>query len=225
MSIRFYRITGSLLHEAPSVLASGSFLTRYTFPMSSFTFHPVTPDRLADLDRFSRAHGKFRYCSCMRWRMPGAQYQKSTKEQRVVALEDRVRQSIPIGILAYLDGDPVGWCSVAPYATYVALQRYKALAPIDDTPVWSIVCFFVDAKVRRRGLTAGLLKAAVKYARSQGALVVEGYPVEPGSRLYTYMGSPAAFRKAGFQDVAPPERERRIMRCVVDKRALRKGTT
>ena len=100
------------------------------------TFHPVTPDRLADLARFSERHGKFRYCSCMRWRLASTDYRRATKEQRVAALSGLARGGTPIGVLAYLDGEPVGWCSIAPRGTYVALGRYKALAPIDAAPVW-----------------------------------------------------------------------------------------
>ena len=106
----------------------------------------------------------------------------------------------------------MGWCSIAPRETYVALGRYKALAPIDAAPVWSVVCFFVDRGARRAGLTRGLLRAAVGYAVAQGAKIVEGYPVDPGARLYTYMGSPATFRAAGFRDVTPRGRERPIFR-------------
>jgi GNAT superfamily N-acetyltransferase len=95
------------------------------------------------------------------------------------------------------------------------LERYQALLRVDDAPVWSVVCFFIDRRVRRQGLTLGLLKAAVEYARSQGAEIVEGYPVEPGSRLYTYMGSPSTFRRAGFHDVPPVGQARKVMRCVV----------
>ena len=110
---------------------------------------------------------------------------------------------------------PAG-CSVAPRETYGALERFKALRRIDDAPVWSVVCFFVDPRARRQGATLGLLKAAVAYARSCGAKVVEGYPVEPGPRLYTYMGSPSTFRAAGFRDVTPPARDRRVFRyCFV----------
>jgi len=79
-----------------------------------------------------------------------------------------------------------------------------------------VVCFFVDSRFRRRSITLGLLEAAVHYARSQGADVVEGYPVEPGSRLYTYMGSPSTFQKAGFNDVTPAEQRGRIVRYVVN---------
>src|SRR5262249_639684 len=142
-------------------------------------FHPVTRDSLPDLARFSEAHGKFRYCSCMRWRMRSTEFQHSTKEHRVAALDALVYEEIPVGVLAYADSEPVGWCSVAPRECYEALERYRALPRIDDAAVWSVVCFFVDRHVRRQGVTLGLLKAAVQYAQSQGARIIEGYPVEP----------------------------------------------
>jgi len=183
--------------------------------VSKLQFHPVTRERLADLARFSEQQGKFRYCSCMRWRMRSTEFQRSTREGRVAALEGLVRQGAPVGILAYSDGDPVGWCSIAPRQTYRALERYRALPRLDDAPVWSVVCFFVERHVRRQGITLGLLRAAVDYARSHGAKVIEGYPVEPGPRLYTYMGSPSTFRRAGFRDVTPAGQARQVMRYFV----------
>jgi len=179
-------------------------------------FHPVTAERLPDLQRFSDQHGKFRYCSCMRWRMKSTDYQRSTKESRIVAMEDLVRNGTPVGILAYQDGEPVGWCSVAPRETYAALERYGALPRIDNADgVWSVVCFFLDRRVRGQGATLGLLREAVEYARSQGAKIVEGYPVERGQHLYTYMGPPTAFEHAGFHDVKNPRGDRQIVRLDV----------
>jgi L-amino acid N-acyltransferase YncA len=177
-----------------------------------YQYHPVTPQRLADLERFSLAHGKFRYCSCMRWRLASADYKRSTKESRIATLDALVQHETPVGVLAYLNGEPVGWVSVAPRETYAALERFKALPRLDDSPVWSVVCFFIDRKERGQGLTLGLLRAAVDYATAQGAEVVEGYPVEPGARLYTYMGSVATFQEAGFHEVARPREGRPIMR-------------
>ncbi|HEX9055896.1 MAG TPA: GNAT family N-acetyltransferase [Ktedonobacterales bacterium] len=177
-----------------------------------YEFHAVTPERLPDLSRFSEGHGTFRYCSCMRWRLRSADFQRSTKEERVALLEHLVRGGTPVGILAYLDGEPVGWCSVAPRETYAALERYRAIPRLDDSPVWSVVCFFVDRRMRGQGLTRGLLRAAVEYARSRGAETIEGYPVEPGARLYTYIGSPETFLDAGFRDVTPPGQIRRVVR-------------
>lgn len=177
-----------------------------------FEFHPVTVDRLQDLDRFSRAHGRFRYCSCMRWRMRSTEYQASTKEERIAALEGLARKGTPVGVLAYSGGEPVGWCSIAPRETYAALERYRALPRIDDAPVWSVVCFFVDSRFRNKGLTLGLLKAAVRYARSLGAKIIEGYPVKPDEKLYTYMGAPSTFERAGFRDITPAHLTRKIVR-------------
>lgn len=178
-------------------------------------FFPVTRKRLADLDRFSKEHGKFRYCSCMRWRLTSSEYKKSTKPKRVAALNALVRKNVPVGILAYADGKPIGWCSIAPRKTFGALERFRALERIDDQPVWSVVCFFIDREMRNQQVTLGLLKAAVAYAKSRGAKTIEGYPVEPGPRLYTYMGSPTTFRKAGFRNVPPSRRPRIIMRRAV----------
>jgi len=183
--------------------------------MAALEYHPITRERLGDLRRFSEGHGKFRYCSCMRWRLPSAEFSRSTKESRVAALDGLVEAETPVGVLAYLDGEPVGWVSVAPRESYAALERYRALARVDAAPVWSVACFFVDRRVRRQGVTLGLLNAAVAYAQSQGATIIEGYPVAPDAHLYTYMGSPDTFRQAGFVDVTPAGRERLVMRYVV----------
>ncbi len=180
-----------------------------------FQFRPVTAERFPDLAEFSQCHGKFRYCSCMRWRMTSSAYRRSSKQDRVDALEELVRAGTPVGILAYSEGQPVAWCSIAPRESYQALERYRALPRIDDTPVWSIVCLFVDRHFRRQGLTSMLLKAAVDYARDQNAPMVEGYPVEPDAPSYTYMGTPETFRRAGFVDVTPAGQKRLVMRNTI----------
>ncbi len=107
----------------------------------SLRFQPVTPDRMADIDLFSRRHGKFRYCSCMRWRMRSTAYSRALKEDRVATLERLIRDRVPIGVLAYADAQPIGWCSIAPRESYEGLERYRALARIDDKPVWSVARF------------------------------------------------------------------------------------
>jgi hypothetical protein len=178
----------------------------------SLEFHPVTLERLPDLARFSETHGKFRYCSCMKWRMKSAAFGRASKEARVAALDHLVRTGTPVGVLAYLGDEPFGWCSVAPRETYGSLERYRALPRIDDQPAWAVACFFVDSRIRRKNATLGLLKAAVAYACSQGADIVEGYPVEPEARLYNYMGSPGTFRRAGFRDVTPTRQARQVIR-------------
>jgi hypothetical protein len=144
--------------------------------------------------------------------MRSTEFGRATKEARVGALDDLVGTGTPVGVLAYSGEEPVGWCSVAPRETYGSLERYRALPRIDDLPVWAVVCFFVDSRVRRNKVTLGLLNAAVTCACSQGADIIEGYPVEPDARLYTYMGSPGTFRRAGFRDVTPVGQARQVMR-------------
>ena len=86
------------------------------------------------------------------------------------------------------------------------------LPRVDDTPVWSVVCLFVDRHFRRQGLTGRLLKAAVDYAREHSAPAIEGYPVAPDAPSYTYMGTPETYRRAGFVDVTPVGQKRLVMR-------------
>lgn len=177
--------------------------------------HPVDRQRLPDLDRFSRRHGKFRYCSCMRWRLISTHFRHSTKEERVKALDDLVDQDTPVGMLAYSENEPIAWCSIAPRETYKALERSRTLPHLGGAQVWSVVCFFVDSRFRRQGITLQLLLAAVDYARSYGAQIIEGYPVTPDSPSYTYMGSPETFLRAGFHDETPAEQSRQVMRYFV----------
>ena len=193
--------------------------------VNAFDFRPVTLGNLEDLERFSGEHGKFRYCSCMRWRMTSTEFSRSDKAKRIKALRQEVANGNPTGVLAYADGVPVGWCSIGPREGFRGLERYRKLARIDDAAVWSVTCFFVDRHHRRKGLTVELLKAAVRQAGDNGARVVEGYPVDPTATSYTYMGSPGTFTKAGFTDVTPPGRERRIFRKVLDEdEAARSGS-
>ncbi|HWE60576.1 MAG TPA: GNAT family N-acetyltransferase [Chloroflexota bacterium] len=98
-------------------------------------------------------------------------FRRSTPESRTARLEELVRAGTPVGVLTYLDGEPVGWCSIAPRETYTALGRSRTIPRLDDAPAWSVVCFFVAAGVRRPGVTLGLLQAAVAYAQAQGAQV------------------------------------------------------
>jgi GNAT superfamily N-acetyltransferase len=93
----------------------------------------------------------------------------------------------------------------------------RILKPVDDRPVWSVVCFFVAKPYRRRGLSTQLLDEAAKYARKRGARIVEGYPVEPKTEtrspdVFVWPGLASAFRKAGFEEVARRSPTRPIMR-------------
>jgi GNAT superfamily N-acetyltransferase len=183
---------------------------------SDFAFYPLTTDRWFDLVKLFEHHGNPGYCWCMTWRAGSAEYKRLDSTGRKRALHSLVKSHVPIGILAYHADEPVGWCSIAPRETYTRLEKSTTLKRIDDQLVWSVVCFFVKRQMRGQGLALQLLRAAVEYAASQGAHIVEGYPVEPG-QSYQFMGSPAIFKAAGFREVAHAENDRSIVRRRIRK--------
>jgi len=178
-------------------------------------FLPVTQQATAgDLDRFSATYGTFRWCSCQRWRLRSTPFREAGKEGRVAALAGQVAAGEPVGVLAY-DGDeatePVGWCSIAPRESYAAVLASRVIPQLPGERVWSVVCFFVAPRARRRGLRTELLDAARGYAAQAGAAVIEAYP-SPDGKAYRYMGTRELYRAAGFAEVPGPPASRPVMR-------------
>lgn len=185
----------------------------------SLEFRPVTPKRWSDFENLFGARGAAGGCWCMWWRLPKREFDAQKGEGNRRAMKAIVDAGRVPGLLAYHQGRPVGWCSVAPRREFSRLERSRILAPVDGEPVWSVVCFYVAKPYRGRGVAVGLLKAAVEYVRRCGGKIVEGYAVEPkkGSTpdLFAYHGSAAMFRKAGFEEVARRSETRPIMRYVI----------
>ncbi len=109
------------------------------------------------------------------------------------------------GVLAFVDGEVAGWCSIAPKATYRALVNSRTIPHVDDAAAWSAVCFRVRVGFRRRGLMHDLLDGAIEHARGNGAVLIEGYPVDPaGDRIdqtAAYVGTVGLFEAHGFEPV------------------------
>ncbi|RPI22724.1 MAG: GNAT family N-acetyltransferase [Chloroflexota bacterium] len=187
--------------------------------ITDLQIHPLTPGRWQDLEALFGPRGAYGGCWCMWWRLTRSQFDQNRGENNRTALKEIVDSGRPPGLLAYLDGKPVAWCALAPREDYSALERSRVLKPVDDQPVWSITCFYVAKSYRRKGLTVSLLKAAVEYAASLGAAIVEGYPTEPRKESaadpYVYTGLASAFRKAGFVEVLRRSETRPIMRYQV----------
>lgn len=192
--------------------------------LSSFEVHPLTPERWGDLERLFGERGAVGGCWCMWWRVTRSEFEKQQGEGNKAALKAIVKLGEVPGLLAYVDGEPIAWCSVAPRDAFPVLNRSRTLKPVDDQPVWSVVCFFVAKPFRRRGVMVRLLKAAVEYARSHGAQIVEGYPVEPKKAsfpdVFAHTGLAAAFRETGFVEVLRRSETRPIMRYTFAGEAL-----
>ena len=135
----------------------------------------------------------------------------ATSATKKAAMRTRVAAGTPIGILGYLDGEPIAWCSVAPKATFERLGDVKDDTTDLDT-LWSITCFFVPRQYRGQGVTAHLIKAAVTHAKAHGARVVEAYPVDRSSPSYRFMGFVPAFERERFRSVGRAGIRRHIYR-------------
>lgn len=170
---------------------------------------PLTPDRFADLATLFEQGGDPKWCWCTYFRIRGQSWANSTPTSNRAFLSnlgerDPAEHPAP-GLVGYLDGRTVGWISLGPREDYDRLAYSKLLAPIDDRPVWSIVCFVVSRTHRRKGVAAGMLRAAIAYARQRGARTLEAYPVDTaGGRIASasaFHGTLSMFEAADFEVV------------------------
>ncbi len=194
-------------------------------PQRDFEFHPVTPERWRDLEELFGERGAYSGCWCMWWRLKRSEFNVQTGAERKRGMKAIVDSGEVPGLIAYARGEPAGWCSLAPRERFGGLERSRTLKRVDDQPVWSIVCFFVGEQYRAQGMMAKLLRAAVDYAGSRGAKIVEGYPKEAEGRLpggtEAYVGIASVFRKAGFVEVLRRAKRQPIMRYFVGGKSSR----
>lgn len=182
---------------------------------------PLTPERFADFDAVFTAPGNSiaKGCYCMYYRLTGPAYRAlpgdNGPERARSAMRDIVGGGTVTGLLGYRDDEPVGWVSLGPREHYERLRRSPVMKPVDDEPVWSLVCFVVPSVHRSQGVASALLAGAVGYARRQGAKWLEAYPLDleavPGQQS-TWFGTATMFRNAGFEEVARRKPGRPVMR-------------
>ena len=141
----------------------------------------------------------------MWWRRTRSEFEKNKGEANREALMKIVQSGAEPGLLAYRGSEPVGWICIGPRDSFDALERSRVLAPVDDQPVWSAVCFFIAKGYRRQGVATALLKTAAEYAKGKGARIIEGYPVpkkkEATPDAFAWTGTEPTFEKAGFKVV------------------------
>lgn len=165
-------------------------------------------------------------CQCQRYKLhPRESFGSFPVEERAFRLREQTDCGHPdsgttSGLVAYLDGEPVGWCAVEPRPEYIGLLRVFRV-PWDgrdedktDPRVWAVTCFFTRAGFRKRGVSRALAHAAVAFARSRGARALEGYPITTTDVIAEelHVGTRAAFAAAGFTEVSHPSKRRVVMR-------------
>jgi GNAT superfamily N-acetyltransferase len=203
---------------------------------------PIPPERLtiipaneASWDDIAAIFGTTDYpgrCQCQRFKVRGWIWGSSTTvEQRTEMLREQTRCDDPgtgttSGLVAYLDGEPVGWVAVEPRTEYPKLRTTRIPwtgrdEDKDDDQIWAVTCFAVRKGFRGRGITYALAQATVGYARERGARALEAYSMitQPGKEITwgeLHVGARQVFEEAGFKEVTHPTVRRVVMRIDFD---------
>lgn len=181
----------------------------------NYQFYPLTMERWTDFESLFGPRGASGGCWCMYWRVPRKEFSKGQGEPFRQAMRGLVEAGTVPGLLAYDGRDAVGWISIGKREEFILLKQSRVLAPVDDQPVWSIVCFFISKVYRDKGLMLPLINAAVDYAAEHGARIVEAYPMDPYKHLSgmsAYYGITPVFEKAGFLEAARRSQHHPVMR-------------
>jgi GNAT superfamily N-acetyltransferase len=195
----------------------------------AITVAPANRATWEDLQTVFGTRGTGAICQCQRFKLgPKESFRSFPAEERALRLREQTNAGHPkadttSGLVAYLDGEPVGWCAVEPRTAYAGLLRVYRVPWVGrsedkgDDSVWSVTCFFVRAGYRRRGITYHLARAAVDFARERGARALEGYPMitQPGQEVIweePLVGTRSIFAAAGFTEVNQPTLRRLVMR-------------
>jgi GNAT superfamily N-acetyltransferase len=193
------------------------------------TIVPANEASWEDLQAVLGTRGEPSRCQCQRYKMqPGESWRSVGADELAFRLRtqtdcDHSGSATTSGLVAYLDGEPVGWCAVEPRTAYPRLLLKTRVAwtgrteDKSDDSIWAVTCFVTRAGFRHRGISRALARAAVDFARQRGARALEGYPMltEPGKEIVwgeLHVGSRSIFADAGFTEVSAPTLRRVVMR-------------
>ncbi|HWA49845.1 MAG TPA: GNAT family N-acetyltransferase [Dongiaceae bacterium] len=189
---------------------------------------PANEASWRDLQAIFGNRGEGFVCQCQRYKLqPREAFKHYPPEIRAARLKQQTHcgkrnAKSTSGLVAYRDGEPVGWCAVEPRPNYIGLLRVYRVPwegrdeDKGDSGIWAVTCFFTRAGYRRQGVSRALAKAAIAFARERGARALEGYPMNtkgqeiPWGELH--VGSRSIFIAAGFKEINRPTPRRSVMR-------------
>jgi len=187
---------------------------------------PANEAACEDLQTVLGSRGQAARCQCQRYKLQRLEaFGSFPAEERAERLRQQTgcghpRAGTTSGLVAYLGGEPVGWCAVEPRAAYTGMARVHRVPwegrdeDRTDASVWAVTCFVTRAGYRRRGVSAALARAAVDFARDRGARAIEGYPINTTDVILEelHVGTTGVFADAGFREVSHPTLRRVVMR-------------
>jgi GNAT superfamily N-acetyltransferase len=187
---------------------------------------PANQASWEDLRTVFGTRGQASRCQCQRYKLrPRESFGSFPVDERAFRLRQQTDCGHPesdatSGLVAYLDGEPVGWCAVEPRTTYEGLVRNHRVPwegraeDKTDESVWAVTCLFTRAGFRKRGISRALARAAVDFARERGARAIEGYPMTTKNVIAEelHVGTEGVFADAGLAEVSRPTLRRVVMR-------------
>jgi GNAT superfamily N-acetyltransferase len=193
---------------------------------SAISIVPANQASWEDLQTVFGARGPAHRCQCQRYKLkPRESFSKFPVEERAHRLRMQTECGHPdsettSGLVAYLDGEPAGWCAVEPRPAFHGLVRNNRVPwegrteDKTDESVWAVTCVFARAGFRKRGVGDALARAAVTFARDRGARAIEAYPMTTKDALLEelHVGTEGMFTSAGFTVVSRPTLRRVVMR-------------
>jgi GNAT superfamily N-acetyltransferase len=195
-------------------------------PDPAYTVVPANVASPEDLRKVFGTRGTTYRCQCQRYKLaPRESFARFPVEDRAHRLLEQAdcghpRSGRTSGLVAYLDGEPVGWCAVEPRTAYGGLVRNARVPWVgreedkSDDSVWAVTCLVTRTGFRKRGVSRALAVAAVDFARSRGARALEGYPITTTDVILEelHVGTVGVFAAAGFVEVSRPTLRRVVMR-------------
>jgi len=191
--------------------------------MPEIEIRPASADRFADAEHALTGGGDGGSCWCQWWMLRAKDFDATPTDEKRELLRRDLEADPASALIAYVDGEAAGWVKVSARPDQPRLARTRNFQqspePFEDPSVWAITCFVVRREFRRQGVSERLLDAAVAHARSHGARVIEGYPVDTdvskASSNDLYHGALSTFAAAGFAEVARPAPSRPIVSLAV----------
>jgi GNAT superfamily N-acetyltransferase len=184
----------------------------------TITVQPVSGAAFDDVQTIFGTTGQAARCQCQGYRMGWYAQHSDDVQGRRERLRDQVLEGH--GLVARLDDEPVGWCSIAPRCDYTYLRQttWKGRAEDKaDASIWAVTCFVTRAGFRHRGVSRALAAGTIDLAREHGARAVEAYPMKPAPGKEVpwgemHVSALTAFVAAGFRVVHAPSLRRAIVR-------------
>ena len=185
--------------------------------LNQLTFEPLSKANWGKFVQLFGERGACGNCWCMWPRISKSEFNEGkVNDGNKSAMKELAGADQPTGILGFYEDQPIAWCAFAPREHYLKLEKSRVHKRIDDQPVWSIPCFFIDKNFRRQGVSVELLKGVIRYATRQGIKIIEAYPTIPKKEKlpdsFAWIGIYKSFEQAGFQIVDRTSKNRPMVR-------------